>query len=98
MANFKKGQKVVCISESRGITVGRIYTIAGFDDCEFCNDNFVLIQGVNSGSRKECFCGNVPILPTNCFKETRFKPLLENKNKKALEEKIFDYDLVNTKL
>jgi hypothetical protein len=85
--NFKIGQKVVCKSTEnepgvlgvvKGIKCGVIYTICGFDKCEFCNSELVLLAGVNTGNRKECQCSHIPIFPTNAFMSYRFEPLKHN--------------------
>lgn len=97
--NFKVGQKVVCIDdktpsgvvgEARGIRKGRTYEIAGFDECEFCGLKALLIKGADSGSRKECHCGRIPIMPNNAFAAYRFKPLIEEKEQQqnSIKERV----------
>ena len=87
---FYIGQKVVCVDDGRGfprgIVKGKIYQISGFDKCEFCGDDFLLIAGVDSGSRKNCLCNSeIRILPTNCFLADRFEPLKKETAKNESE-------------
>lgn len=90
---FKIGQKVVCKDDKnpsskhgvpRGIVKGKIYEIIGFDKCEFCGLELILLKGIDSGSRKECTCSYIPILPTNAFAAYRFEPLIYNVKKEVV--------------
>lgn len=85
---FKIGQKVVCKNDkspsSKGIVKGKIYEIIGFDKCEFCGLELILLKGIDSGSRKECICSCIPIFPTNAFAAYRFEPLIYNVKKEVV--------------
>lgn len=81
---FKIGQKVVCKDDGnptnrnvspKGIRLGGVYEISGFDDCEYCGLKMLLLKGIDSGSRKECVNCAIPILPTNAFSAYRFEPV-----------------------
>ena len=96
MANFKTGQKVVCkddknpntkIGAPKGIIAGKVYEICGLDKCEFCGLELIMLVGVNSGSRKECLCSEIPILPTNAFAAYRFEPIKYETNKASKTDK-----------
>jgi hypothetical protein len=91
MNKFKLGEKVICNNDSDpdgknripfGIKKGVSYTVIGFDKCEFCGLEFILLN-TYSGSRKECLCCNAAIFPENGFASFRFKSLKQEQEKKV---------------
>ena len=81
ITDFYIGQKVICVEDKNendndgvpyGIEKGKIYTIEGFDKCKKCGLELILIEGVDTGSKKECFCSHDAVLPTNAFYYKRF--------------------------
>lgn len=79
MSTFRVGQKVVAVDlrcsdgYPFGIKKGQIYEVAGFS--ENCCTEHILLKGINSGSRKLCDCNKSH--PTNTFKASRFRPIID---------------------
>jgi len=77
--DFSIGEEIKCLSDNNndvgsvpfGIKENKTYIVEGFETCDNCGIEMVLLKDVDSGSSKECLCGETG-LPRNAFYTKRF--------------------------